>query len=571
MFNEILQTIDGLSKKRLIFISILIFTSSMLEVLSLGLLLPLISALVEENNNQLIFFQYLSEFFNIENKTDYVQIVIFIIFIAFIVKFFSLSYLVLKINGFIAEVTIFLSKKLLSSHLNRTYVWHSNNSKSAFLNLITKEIQTFTGFTLQSLFHIVVDLFIFFSIIVFLFFFNIKIFLFLGIVSFIIFYGINFFSKKISYNLGKKKEKTSRKILILLNENLDGIKELILYNGGKYVLDNFVNFLKENLKVSVWHESLQDIVRFIIEIVGLIIILGIFYISFNNVDNSNNLTIQTLGIYAAALFKLMPIFNRISTRSQKLRYGLIASERIREFLKTKDDDFYKFRKEISFLNNIKLENINFQYKSEKIKVLDNVNLEIKKQNIVGIIGESGSGKTTLSNILMNLIKPDSGKIYLDNKNVLDDQLNYGKDIAFVSQRFFLTDNSLIENVTMSSSNINIKNLKFALKSSLLIKSILDKSLSLKKRLGNIGMKVSGGQLQRINIARALYRRPKILVLDEPTSALDFKSQLELGKILEKLKKEMTIIIISHSKDFLEICDEIYELKKGKLSKIKNLE
>tara|TARA_A100001015_G_scaffold200177_1_gene223522 strand:- start:341 stop:2056 length:1716 start_codon:yes stop_codon:yes gene_type:complete len=571
MFNEILQTIDGLSKKRLIFISILIFTSSMLEVLSLGLLLPLISALVEENNNQLIFFQYLSEFFNIENKTDYVQIVIFIIFIAFIVKFFSLSYLVLKINGFIAEVTIFLSKKLLSSHLNRTYVWHSNNNKSAFLNLITKEIQTFTGFTLQSLFHIVVDLFIFFSIIVFLFFFNIKIFLFLGIVSFIIFYGINFFSKKISYNLGKKKEKTSRKILILLNENLDGIKELILYNGGKYVLDNFVNFLKENLKVSVWHESLQDIVRFIIEIVGLIIILGIFYISFNNVDNSNNLTIQTLGIYAAALFKLMPIFNRISTRSQKLRYGLIASERIREFLKTKDDDFYKFRKEISFLNNIKLENINFQYKSEKIKVLDNVNLEIKKQNIVGIIGESGSGKTTLSNILMNLIKPDSGKIYLDNKNVLDDQLNYGKDIAFVSQRFFLTDNSLIENVTMSSSNINIKNLKFALKSSLLIKSILDKSLSLKKRLGNIGMKVSGGQLQRINIARALYRRPKILVLDEPTSALDFKSQLELGKILEKLKKEMTIIIISHSKDFLEICDEIYELKKGKLSKIKNLE
>lgn len=571
MFNEILQTIDGLSKKRLIFISILIFTSSMLEVLSLGLLLPLISALVEENNNQLIFFQYLSEFFNIENKTDYVQIVIFIIFIAFIVKFFSLSYLVLKINGFIAEVTIFLSKKLLSSHLNRTYVWHSNNNKSAFLNLITKEIQTFTGFTLQSLFHIVVDLFIFFSIIIFLFFFNIKIFLFLGIVSFIIFYGINFFSKKISYNLGKKKEKTSRKILILLNENLDGIKELILYNGGKYVLDNFVNFLKENLKVSVWHESLQDIVRFIIEIVGLIIILGIFYISFNNVDNSNNLTIQTLGIYAAALFKLMPIFNRISTRSQKLRYGLIASERIREFLKTKDDDFYKFRKEISFLNNIKLENINFQYKSEKIKVLDNVNLEIKKQNIVGIIGESGSGKTTLSNILMNLIKPDSGKIYLDNKNVLDDQLNYGKDIAFVSQRFFLTDNSLIENVTMSSSNINIKNLKFALKSSLLIKSILDKSLSLKKRLGNIGMKVSGGQLQRINIARALYRRPKILVLDEPTSALDFKSQLELGKILEKLKKEMTIIIISHSKDFLEICDEIYELKKGKLSKIKNLE
>lgn len=564
MLNDILQTIEGLSKKKLIFISILILISSLLEVLSLGLLLPMISALVEENNNQLLFFNYLSEFFSIENRGDYVKIIIFIIFTAFIVKFFSLSYLTLKINGFIAEVTNFLSNRILSSYLSRTYLWHSANNKSSFLNLITKEVQTFTSFTLQSLFHIVVDLFIFISIILFLFFFNIQIFIFLSILSAVMFFGINFFSKRISYNLGKKKELTSRKILVLLNENLEGIKELILYNSKKYVLDNYLRYLKENLKVSVWHESLQDIVRFIIEIIGLIIILGIFFISFNNLNNSSAMTIQTLGIYAAALFKLMPIFNRISTRSQKLRYGLIASERIREFLKMNEGDFYNFKGDISFKKSIKLQNIDFKFKSEKNKILDNISLEIQKNDIVGIMGESGSGKTTLSNIIMNLIKPDSGKIYVDGNDIFENKLSFGKEVAFVSQRFFLTDNSLIENITMGDKKINFENLRFALKSSLLSKSILNKTLRLNKRLGNIGLKVSGGQLQRINIARAVYRRPKILVLDEPTSALDYDSQKELGKIIKELRKSMTIIIISHSEEFLNICNKIYKLRNGKL-------
>ena len=168
---------------------------------------------------------------------------------------------------------------------------------------------------------------------------------------------------------------------------------------------------------------------------------------------------------------------------------------------------------------------------------------------------------------MGLIIPTTGEIEVDGKKIIKENISIQKNIAFVPQNFFFIDSNLLNNITFFDKNIKTKNLKFALRNSLLLNSIINKSLSLKTHLGNNALKISGGQLQRIGIARAIYRMPKILILDEPTSALDEKNQDLFNEIILKLKKKTTIIIISHNKKLLKTCDNIYELNNKTLRKI----
>ena len=202
--------------------------------------------------------------------------------------------------------------------------------------------------------------------------------------------------------------------------------------------------------------------------------------------------------------------------------------------------------------------------------MNNVNLKINKNEIVGIIGKSGEGKTTLTNILMGLLTPNSGNIYIDGKDIIENNLSISHKTSFLSQTFFSIDANIPDNITLSDQKINFSNLRYALRNSLLNKDIANKKLSLKMQLGESVKNLSGGQLQKINLARALYRKPKFLIMDEPTSAIDMQGQKDLNKIILRLKKNMTIVIISHNYEFLTNFDKVYQLKNNNLELVKNI-
>jgi ATP-binding cassette subfamily C protein len=313
----------------------------------------------------------------------------------------------------------------------------------------------------------------------------------------------------------------------------------------------------------------MEIIRYLIELIGVFLVLAILIKIFFDPNIAKVKIIETLGIYIIALFKLLPILNRLSTYSQRIRNGLVSAEKIKTFLNTTEQKI-KQKNNIDFNSIIELKNISYKYPSQKKLTLDNINFEIKKNQIVGIIGKSGEGKTTLTNILMGLLSPLSGNIFIDGKDMIENNLSISNKTSFLSQIFFSIDANIPDNIVLSDKKINFSNLRYAIRNSMLKSDIANKKLRLKMHMGDSVKNLSGGQLQKINIARAMYRKPQLLIMDEPTSALDIESQKKLANNLLKLKKQMTIIIISHNYEFLVNFDKIYELKNNKLELIKNI-
>ena len=164
------------------------------------------------------------------------------------------------------------------------------------------------------------------------------------------------------------------------------------------------------------------------------------------------------------------------------------------------------------------------------------------------------------------MKPTEGKILVDGNDIHERNLSIQNKIGFVSQNFFALDDNVLNNIVLGDKKINFSNLKFALKNSLIDKAIKKKQIRLKSNIGELGLKISGGQLQRISIARALYRMPSVLILDEPSSALDNENQILLTNILQSLKNKMTIVLISHQENLVSKCDKVYKIESGKIKK-----
>jgi ABC-type multidrug transport system fused ATPase/permease subunit len=569
MIKKIFHLLVGYNYKKIYFLLLSILILSILEMISIGSLLPIISSLITENTSEIFLYQKTQNYFGITNIQEYVIFISLTIALIFIIKFLFSAAVVIYSNKVLLDIKQFLSEKLIIRYTNQSYTWHSNNNKTYFLNLLTNELSGFTLNTLNALIYFIIDIFILIAIIIVLFFINFTLFIYISLLAILTIFFINKFSKKFSYLYGVERIKMSNILMKHLNESLSGIKEIILYSSEKFVSKIFLdNSLKLSKSISK-HLNSMEIIRYFIELIGVFLVLAILLKIFLDSSIAKVKLIETLGIYIIALFKLLPILNRLSTYSQRIRNGLVSAEKIKTFLNTTEQKI-KQKNNIDFNGTIELKNISYKYPGQKKLILNNINFKIEKNQIVGIIGKSGEGKTTLTNILMGLLTPSSGNIFIDGKDMEENNLSISYKTSFLSQIFFSIDANIPDNIVLSDKKINFSNLRYAIRNSMLKSDIANKKLSLKMYLGDSVKNLSGGQLQKINIARAMYRKPKLLIMDEPTSALDIESQKKMADILLKLKKQMTIIIISHNYEFLVNFDKIYELKSNNLTLIKNI-
>ena len=239
---------------------------------------------------------------------------------------------------------------------------------------------------------------------------------------------------------------------------------------------------------------------------------------------------------------------------------------IEDKFNTKDLVVEKNYKKYFFKNQIKFENVFFSHENSNTKILQNICLEIKQGQKIGFIGKSGAGKSTLIDLILGLIKPTKGKIFVDDSNLDDNLRDWQKLIGYVPQDIYLLDDTIKNNIAFGL-NTNDINQEVILKSIELAR-LNDYVSFLEKKentvIGDRGIKVSGGQKQRIGIARALYHDPKILILDEATSSLDTINERKIMEEIYNTAKNITLIIITHRHKSVLNCDKVYLLDNGKI-------
>ena len=358
----------------------------------------------------------------------------------------------------------------------------------------------------------------------------------------------------------------SSKLVKVVQETLGGIRDVILDGNQQYYSDLFITADKKLRFAQGNNSIISGSPKHIIEAMGMIALAAISYWLTLTVGSIASF-LPILGAIALGAQRMLPNLQQIYASISHIRG---AQESLKDILflldqEVKQNEPQKIETSIDFKKKIEFCDVSFRYFEGGDWVLKNVNVTIPKGHCVGIVGASGSGKSTLCDILMGLISPSSGMVWVDDVELSKDKATFWQDnIAHVPETIFLTDASIAENIAfgMSKQDIDLDKVKTAARMAQLDLFIESLPLKYSERVGERGVRLSGGQRQRIGLARALFKQTNVIVFDEATSALDSKTESDIVRTIAELTGPVTKIMVAHRLTTLANCDVIYTVSGG---------
>jgi ABC-type bacteriocin/lantibiotic exporter with double-glycine peptidase domain len=562
MIKSIYALLNLKEKKIFYFLFVLVILNAVLELISLATFYPLLRILLDEHYNLNFINIYLDKLnlkiADINNKL--ILIVLFLVFITFIIKnFFYLVYVYFQ-NNFIKNTRLRISYDLVNKYITLPYSYFFKKN----LSTIYRNVALSTNFSsiVYALLTFYLEILVFLFLILFLLTIEFKLTSIIIIILTALILVYKQYSKDEFFKLGIISQKYAEKLNHIILQMFSGIREVKVLKKESFFMKNFsrVNNLEayNNFK----RDFLLQIPKIIIELtVILLLVFLIFYMFIFEYEKSEILVYISLMIIASG--RLMPSAIRIISSIQRLKYYQPLNHILIQELKSKiekDQEKKLIKNSLTFNKHIIFKNVSFYYSKNKY-IFKNFNLKIKKNTCIGIFGSSGSGKSTFLDLLIGLLKPTSGFIKVDNF-LLDNNLEaWRTKVSYVSQSKFFLNETIEKNIAFGVSKmaINQKLLIKVSKDAQIYDDIRNMKLKFKTNMGENGLNLSGGQLQRIAIARALYHQSELIIFDEATNALDRENEESIFKILNNLKKKYTIIVISHSKYNFKICDKVYNL------------
>lgn len=551
-----------------------IFLSS-LDIIGLGLIVPYAALLIEqESSMSSSLISFLRDFQIDISKKELVTFMGLLIVMIFFIKGILSVIINRYILKFSANQGVRLSTFLMKSYQNMTYLDFTRRNSSEYvysINVLTSLYSLLVQAYLRILSETILIIFIFLLLA-----YNNPLILFLLItivLGSIFSYDLLF--KKVLVKYGKLRNIHSTNQIQSVNEGISGFKEIrvlgkenYFFKKIKFNAERYAKFfVKSNLIITSSRYFLEFILIFFIVIIIMITI-------YSNIETASLLS--TLALFGAATVRLAPSANQIITSINSLRSGENSVELLYKDISNLENvanegkqESFNLRniEEIDKFRSIQLENLSFTYEGAKKISINNVNLKILRGETIGIIGPTGSGKTTLVDILLGLLKPNTGSITYNDKNFEEYTKLWQSQIAYLPQEIFIMDNTLIQNITLDT---NISNNEKELFDNVIKKANLDimvKNLNLGSNtiIGENGIRLSGGQRQRIALARAMYHERDVLIFDEATSALDNDIEERIMNEIKSFKGEKTIIIIAHRLSTLKFCDRIYRIENGEIA------
>jgi ABC-type bacteriocin/lantibiotic exporter with double-glycine peptidase domain len=565
-----------LNKKFLFSFLLLIFSiffGSLLELISLASIIPILEIIRSKSISNLN--PTLNEFvkyFKINSYEDLLLIFSFLIIFIFFIKFLINNINSFYVVKFASRIKVDLTKNMMQFYLKKNYKFFiNNNSNNLVQNTLLEARILADRFYLASLF-ILIDSLILFSIILFLFFYNFQLTLILITLFFLFSYFYLFFTKKIIKNIGQERADNEKVLLRRIKEIFQSIKEIKSYSAEDYFASR-INILNSKNEINYKYLNLiQSLPRTSFDFVSILIIFTVVFVEHFYFSNNNLIT--NLIILSAAIIRIIPAVNRILSCVQDIKFSNSTVKIFKNHLREEKDDGFNVNHliKIVFKDRIKFQNVDFAYnldlnntKSDRY-IFKDLNLEIQKNTSIGIFGDSGSGKTTFVDLLMGLLHPTSGSVSVDNINLNKVFIDRKSLFGYVPQKIFLIDDTIKKNIAIGVDILDEEKIRNVLKLVNLDSYALNSKYGIEASVGDVGMNLSGGQIQRIGIARALYFNSDILIFDESCNQLDAENQKKIINIIKNFQGKKTIIYISHDLQSIEFCSSIYKVEDKNLRK-----
>tara|TARA_R110002049_G_scaffold101855_1_gene247104 strand:- start:12994 stop:14802 length:1809 start_codon:yes stop_codon:yes gene_type:complete len=482
------------------------------------------------------------------------------------------AYAIWLLFRFSAAAGLELQNRLFGSYIRNQYIFFAQHNSSKLIASINQLIPRYVYMVLQPLLNLVAQAFIAIIIIIGLFVMDPILALIAMSLIGLVYIGIYLFVRKNMVHSGETITYVSKRMLLLLNESIGGIKEVKLLGIESWYKDEFLETTKKGLNASAFIGLAGDLPKYIVETVVFmaILVLAVYLLSVHGSGGA----LSIVSFYAMAGYKILPAAQTIYKSLADIKSNAPVINDITQTLNDANKfpsapDLCDNKKDKKFRSlKIELTNVSYSFPNSKKKALDHLTIKIPENKLISFVGSSGAGKSTAIDTIMCLLTPQSGEVtiggdVINNENVRSWQRNIG----FVPQNIFLLDDSIERNIAFGVPKevIDSERVISAAKKANIASFIEELPEQYQTKVGERGGQLSGGQRQRIGIARALYLNPKVLILDEATSALDTVTEAQILKEVATLTKTTTVIMIAHRLSTVVNSDIIYVFSAGKVT------
>ena len=559
-------------KRQLFVLIVLMFIVSVAEIVSIGAVIPFLAALSNpESITQNIVVQNFTGYIGLNKIPDLLLLFTVIFIIAALVSG-ALRILLLWSQTRLAHaIGADLSYQIFERTLYQPYIIHVNrNSSEVIAGVSAKADQVVSG-AVMPLLVITSSFVMLFMVLIALIAIDPMMALTI-MFSFVLIYSVFVvLTKKKLYENSLHITKKTNLVIKVLQEGLGGIRDILIDGLQPLFCKTYQSADLIRRRAIASNVFMGQSPRYIVEPLGITMIASVAYYHAGS-DSGLLGTLPLLGAIAIGVQRMLPVMQQgygawssIRGAQEILQDALVLLEQpISKSIKIPDCDAVKFQ------NSITLESLSYRYADDMQWVLKDLQLEIKKGDVIGLIGSTGCGKSTILDIVMGLLTPTKGKLIVDGVEIRNSNVcGWQSHISHIPQNIFLSDTTVAENIAFGVPKRSIDPVR--VREVAKIAQIDDVILKLEKQydtmIGERGIRLSGGQRQRIGIARALYKESDILVLDEATSALDNTTEVAVMNAINNFSSAMTVLIVAHRISSLKNCDYIIELDGGNIKRI----
>ncbi len=570
LIKRVIAILTERQRKLLVFMLLMMLVGAGLETAGTSLLIPFITIAMEPDSVfQNEYLKYFYDLMHLTSVNGFLVMLSIVLSAVFVLKNIYLYFMYYVQYRFIYNGQFNTSRSLFKDYVRRPYEFYLDASTPVVMRHIMSDVNGSYNLLLTFL-QLFTELFIFAALLVLALVYSPAMTLVMCAVLGIILLANKMILGPILRRFGHEVQTNSALTTKWIMQAVNGMKETKVLNKERYFVEQYEKSADKLNTIQKRQNSMQNIPRLMIETVcmcGILLVMAVFL----SIGNNLNEMITQLGVLAVVAIKLMPSANKLSTYINNIAYyepSLTAVEDIiiRSHQKDVDTDILFLKKEIEpmdFSKEVKLENITYRYPNTEVNILENASVSIPIGKSIGFIGPSGAGKSTTVDILLGLLEPQKGKVTVDGIDIRTNLPGWYARIGYVPQMIFMLDGTIRNNVAygVDEKDIDEEQVWYALREAQMDEFVRGLPDGLDTSIGERGVRISGGQRQRLGIARALYTEPEIMIFDEATSALDNDTESAIMEAIERLHGKKTLVIIAHRLTTIEKCDAVYRVEE----------